>query len=138
MSTVWTQKDIDNLKKKGFQVKDVEKPKGTPIIPKPEPAGLDFIKHILKKRNIAFITEFKFCTTRKFRADIAIPQYRILIEYEGLVYGGQGGHQTVEGFNSNCIKYNICTLQGWFLLRYTNQIYKNFDQDITEFLLNIK
>ncbi|MEM4626446.1 MAG: hypothetical protein QXF70_03420 [Candidatus Bilamarchaeaceae archaeon] len=62
--------------------------------------------------------EYKFHNARKFRFDIAIPQYRIAIEFEGGVFSN-GRHVRGAGYISDCRKYNLAVLNGWRLLRYT-------------------
>jgi len=70
----------------------------------------------------ALITEYKFNTYRKWKADYYIPSMNLLIEYEGLggnTKSGNGGHQTKTGYTSNCEKYNSACILGFNLLRYT-------------------
>jgi len=96
------------------------------------PIGLQHIKAVLEKFGIKYVTEHQFVKSRKFRFDIAILSLRTAIEFEGLVATGKkGGHQTKKGYTSNCTKYNMASLEGWTLLRYTALNYKDFDNDIT-------
>ncbi len=144
-----TLQDIEKLKKSGkiqgyrlMSSKDGAKGKGgkfTGGMPKIEPVGLMAIKEVLRKKGLLFVTEHQFVKTRRFRFDVAVLNYRLAIEYEGLVATGQkGGHQTKAHYTSNCTKYNISALEGWTLLRYTARNYKDFEKDLVEFLMKWK
>lgn len=88
--------------------------------------------------------EFKF-SDRKFKFDFAIiinAEIFCAIEYEGLGLrtdksGGvdKSGHTTATGYTSNCTKYNLATVLGWKLLRYTALNYKDLERDL-KLLLN--
>lgn len=139
----WDQKAIDRLEAKGIGVKETgHKPKVT--IPKPKKDGKKkeayaFITGVLKSKKIDFVYEYKFLTNRKFKFDICILQFRIGIEYEGLVSTGEkGGHQTKAHYTKNCTKYNLAAINGWVMLRYTCRNFKEFEQNIIDFLLNYK
>lgn len=137
-----TPSTLAKLKEKGlirdFAYKVPEKGKKRPAganTLKSNPTGLAHIKWVLQKRGIVYHEEYVFSSTRKFRFDVALLQYRIGIEYEGLVATGKkGGHQTKSGFTSNCTKYNLASLEGWRLLRYTSKNYKDFETDLTTYL----
>ena len=100
------------------------------------------LKHfagILAARNMPYEFEYRFLKTRKFRFDIAVPSYKLAIEYDGMVGKGQiGGHQTKAGIAHNCTKFNLAAVNGWIVLRYTARIYKNFESELIEFLMNKK
>lgn len=63
------------------------------------------------------VREFPFALPRKFRADLAYPGRRILIEVEG--GGPRGHHSGKEGYESDCEKYNTASLLGYTVLRFT-------------------
>jgi len=63
-------------------------------------------------------TEYMFHATRKWRADYAWPERKLLVELEGGVFSG-GRHTRPMGFIGDCDKYNAAELDGWTLLRYT-------------------
>ncbi|MGL6121415.1 MAG: hypothetical protein ACRC0V_13040 [Fusobacteriaceae bacterium] len=67
-----------------------------------------------------FESEYKFLKTRKFRFDFAQKELKIAIEIEGGVYTN-GRHTRGKGFISDMQKYNLATLNGWQLLRFTPQ-----------------
>lgn len=65
--------------------------------------------------------EYKFCPERKFRADFAYIEPKILIEIEG----GQwvmGRHQRGAGYAKDAEKYNIATALGWMVFRLTSSM----------------
>lgn len=64
------------------------------------------------------VAEYKFCPTRKFRADFYIPSLEVLIEYEGIM-SAKARHTSVKGYTMDCEKYNIASIMGFRLLRYT-------------------
>lgn len=67
------------------------------------------------------IREYRFNAKRRFRFDFAWPDCKIAVECEGGVYT-QGRHTRGKGFESDCEKYNLATLQGWRVLRFTRRI----------------
>ena len=88
-----------------------------------------FIEQVLKNLNIEYQKEFKFLKNRKFRFDYAIPFYRIAVEYEGLM-SEKSRHTTITGYSKDCEKYNLATINGWKVLRYTALNYGNLEQDL--------
>lgn len=63
-------------------------------------------------------TEYQFESSRKWKADLAYPSERLLIEVEGGTYQG-GRHTSVNGFVGDCEKYNTAAILGYRLLRFT-------------------
>jgi len=118
--TKWTLQDVSKIQK-------IE-PKAKTIKLTTKPKGLLFIENFLKYRNIPFTTEFKFSVKRKFKFDIAIPELRIAIEYEGLI-SSKSRHTNVTGYTGDCEKYNLAQLEGWKVLRYTILNFKNIEND---------
>ena len=103
-------------------------------LPAPKPVGVQHIELVLRSMGVKFENEYQFMQERKFRFDIAIPDRKIAIEYEGMevkkkVYNpitkkyeikkSKSGHQTNVGFNEDCEKYNYAVCYGWKLLRFT-------------------
>lgn len=70
------------------------------------------------------IPEYKFCETRKWRFDYALPDEKIAIEIEGGVYS-YGRHTRGCGYIKDMEKYNEAALLGWKVLRYTPQQFAN-------------
>lgn len=79
------------------------------------------------------VTELRFDKKRRFRFDIAIPDAKIGIEYEGL-NSEKSGHTTLVGYTSDTEKYNLAAEQGWRVYRYTVVNYKNVINDIEKVL----
>lgn len=78
-----------------------------------------------------YTKEFQF-SDRKYRFDFAFPENKLAIEYEGLV-SEKSGHTTLKGYTKDCSKYNLATLMGWKILRYTALNYRDIAQDIELF-----
>lgn len=78
-----------------------------------------------------YTKEFRF-SDRKYRFDYAFPEYKLAIEYEGLI-SEKSGHTTLKGYTKDCDKYNSATLLGWKILRYTALNYRNIAQDVELF-----
>lgn len=64
--------------------------------------------------------EYRFIKDRRFRFDVALPDHKIAIEFEGGVYSG-GRHTRSTGYINDVKKYNLATMHGWKLLRYTTE-----------------
>lgn len=77
--------------------------------------------------------EYRF-SNRKYRFDYAIPELRIGFEYEG-----RGRHNNYYYFSLDCEKYNLATLLGWQVYRFTAIQIKNMLKDGTlrQFLTTI-
>ena len=73
--------------------------------------------------------EYQFCLPRKFRFDFAWPDLKIAIEAEGGVWI-RGGHVRGTGYIQNCKKYNMATLLGWRVLRYTPDMIDDVIDDL--------
>jgi very-short-patch-repair endonuclease len=71
-------------------------------------------------------TQFKFLNNRKFKADFAWPNYKIIVEVEGGTWlGSKGGHTNGKGYENNCEKYNLATFEGWKVYRFTGKMVKS-------------
>lgn len=69
------------------------------------------------------IREFVFAPPRKWKADLAYPQQKIIIEIEG--GGGVGRHTSAVGFREDCVKYNVISTLGYKLIRTDGNLIKN-------------
>ncbi len=135
MKKRWT---IDDVKRTGLKVDGIETvkiegkiiPKNIPRKPSKQIAEMCLILHAM---GIAYELEYRFHDLRKFRFDIAIPDMKVGIEYEGLM-SEKSRHTTIEGFTMDCIKYNLAQLNGWKVLRYTAKNYTDFGSDINTIL----
>lgn len=65
------------------------------------------------------VREYRFDTKRRWRADFAWPEQRVLVEVEGGHWTG-GRHTRGSGFDKDCEKYNEAALFGWKLIRVTS------------------
>ena len=85
---------------------------------------------------IAWVTEYRFHPTRRWRFDYANEQFKIAIEIEGGVWTG-GRHTSGSGFTADMEKYNEAVLHGWFLLRFTpDQMTKTATYETIRRLIN--
>lgn len=91
------------------------------------------VEWILAGFNLPFVKEHQFLTDRKFRFDYALVHKRIAIEYEG-VMNGKSRHTTIGGYSKDTEKYNLATLHGWKVLRYTAKTYRNLESDLRQLL----
>ena len=96
---------------------------------KNEPTGLRHIKLLLAASGIQFETEHVFAPKRRFRFDIAMPDKKIAIEYEGLV-SNKARHTTITGYTNDCRKYNLAQSLGWKVYRFTVLNYREFDPEL--------
>jgi very-short-patch-repair endonuclease len=62
--------------------------------------------------------EFRFHKTRKWRADLAWPAAKVLLEVDGGVWTG-GRHTSGVGFSKDLEKINAATEMGYAVYRYT-------------------
>jgi very-short-patch-repair endonuclease len=71
------------------------------------------------------IREFRPLPHRRYRCDFCYEDERLLIEVEGAVFARKGRHTTGVGFTADCVKYNLLTLDGWRILRFTGEQVKS-------------
>lgn len=65
------------------------------------------------------VAQFKWCHGRRFAADFAYPEEKILIEVQGGVYLPRGGrHNRGAGYEADRAKINEAQLQGWRVLEF--------------------
>ena len=76
-----------------------------------------------------YTEEFEFLQDRKFRFDWAIPSCKVAIEYEG-VFSKKSRHTNVNGYTTDCEKYNLAMIEGWKVLRYTAKNYNDLSRDL--------
>lgn len=81
--------------------------------------------------------EYRFCPNRRFRADWFIPSLNVLVEYEG-IFGGKARHTSVGGYSTDCEKYNLATVMGYRVLRYTAKNYTQAIADLDELEQDLK
>ena len=98
---------------------------------KKQSPNLTWMKHSLKMLGIEVVDEYKFSPDRKFRADIYLPHFKTLIEYDGM-FSAKSRHLSVTGFSKDTEKLNLATILGFRVLRYTAMTYKQMLNDITK------
>jgi len=121
----WTMKDIEKLSEKGishtFVNAEGNLENGKKKKRKAKKETVDYCAPIvaaLKMIGVEAEREYKFLHDRRFRFDIAIPVHKIAIEFEGGTFTG-GRHTRGAGYSKDAKKYNLATMHGWRLLRYT-------------------
>ena len=67
------------------------------------------------------VREYRFDKSRRWRADFAWEEARLLIEIEGGVWN-RGRHLTPRGFMNDAEKYLSATLQGWAVIRLVDSM----------------
>lgn len=83
---------------------------------------VDYVGMISSALNIIgvdHVREYKFLEDRRFKFDIAIPEKKIAIEFEGGIFS-DGRHTRGKGYSNDAKKYNLAAMHGWKLLRYTS------------------
>jgi very-short-patch-repair endonuclease len=78
------------------------------------------IQHILNSICKGWESEYRFYSPRRWKADFANPELKIIVEIEGGAFS-YGRHVRGVGFLNDIEKYNAATLLGWKVLRYTPQ-----------------
>lgn len=104
--------------------KDVKK-----VVRKKPQSNVTEMMLLLRLSGIDFETEFRFHEKRKWRLDIAIPEAKIGIEYEG-IFSKKSRHTTISGFTGDIEKYNTAAKMGWTILRYTAKNYTDVVEDV--------
>lgn len=108
------------------------------ILTKKRKKGPSHLEEAMERR-LAYCTlgrpvkEFLFCPSRKWRADFAYVNERILIEVDGGAFCG-GRHNRGVGFNKDIEKLNTATIMGYSVLRYTPENMDTVCQDIQSLL----
>ncbi len=80
--------------------------------------------------------EFKFCPTRKFKADWKVTKGDkfCLVEYEG-INSTKSRHTSLVGFSKDCQKYNLANVMGYKILRYTVLNFNDVISDLEKILI---
>jgi very-short-patch-repair endonuclease len=89
-------------------------------IPQPLSEGEEELALHLRHQGIEYEREYRF-SERRWRADFALLEHRILIEVEGGTHSA-GRHVRGKGYEADCEKYNAAVLAGWRVLRFTTQM----------------
>jgi very-short-patch-repair endonuclease len=71
------------------------------------------------------VREFMFLKPRRrYRADFAWPELKLLVEVEGGVYSG-GRHVRGKGFTEDLHRSNLAQLENYMILRFTGEQIKS-------------
>ena len=85
----------------------------------------------LREHGVRFEEQYAYVSSRRFRGDFYLSDYRIIVEVQGGVhnmrrtrkdgseYVGPGAHGTVKGIMADNERLNLATRYGFGLLRYT-------------------
>ncbi len=87
-------------------------------------AELALLQHVRAVGLPEPVREFPFAAPRRYRADFAYPDARLLIEVEGGVYSG-GRHTRGTGYTEDARKYNLAVLLGYRILRFTAEMVRD-------------
>jgi len=79
-----------------------------------------FLAHLIRGGLEVPEQEHKFLDRRRFRFDFAWVERKIAVEIEGGVWVG-GRHTRGGGYSRDLEKYNLATLHGWRVCRFTTQ-----------------
>jgi very-short-patch-repair endonuclease len=73
---------------------------------------------VIRQSFPGMVTEHQFHTERKWRFDLAWPETKIALEYEGGIFSN-GRHTRAKGYDSDCEKYSTAAILGWTVIRIT-------------------
>ena len=95
------------------------------------------LKAWAQKQNLSLQPEFNFVPGRQFSADWAIKELKILIEYEGGMFGKKGAkrckfcgelpkgaHFMIQRINNDAEKYNLAAILGFRVIRILPKMVK--------------
>ena len=100
-----------------------------------------FIAMVLDELGIEYIPQFCFDwpkSERRFDFLLLPKSKKILLEYDGLVHGGRGGHQTPARYTDNMNKRNEAAKAGYTVFAYTDINKEQMIKDLKEFYYSSK
>lgn len=139
----FTQKDIEKLKERckirGYTITPV---KGKAPIAQKESKPKQEIDRVLsewcKNNLLSLHREYRFTSDRRWRFDWAIINHviglKVAFEYEG-IYSTKSRHTTTTGFNGDVEKYNRAAQEGWKVLRFTADNYRDLAKELEKLLI---
>jgi very-short-patch-repair endonuclease len=82
--------------------------------------GEELLAWQLQQVHVAYVREFRFYPGRQWRFDFAIREGNsdLAVEVDGGTWG-RGRHTSGAGFEADCEKFAMATIQGWRVLRVT-------------------
>ena len=93
------------------------------------------LKYWCIEKGVRFEKEFKFAKGRRYRADFALPDQMIIIEYQGL-NSAKSGHSTLVGYTGDTERMKLANDLGYRVLYYTVLNYRNVLQDLEKIIKN--
>lgn len=72
----------------------------------------------LQELGLYFKQGYRYVPGRKFEADFAFPDRRLLIEVQGGIYS-RAAHGSITGILADNERLNLATLNGWGMFRFT-------------------
>lgn len=87
------------------------------------------IEWFLISQKIEFEKEKVLIKGRKFRCDFFVSSLNLVIEYEGIM-SNKSRHTSKVGYSKDCEKYNLLSMAGYTVLRYTVLNISNLQNDI--------
>jgi len=94
------------------------------------PDYVGMISAALMMLHVKHVREHRFSKTIGYRFDIAIPELKIAVEFEGGIFSG-GAHTRGKGYAKDCRKYNLAELDFWSVLRYTPDDARDLNWEFT-------
>lgn len=67
------------------------------------------------------VREHLYVPGRRYRADMAWPEHRLLVEVQGGIWSPKSGHSGGSGITKDIERGNAATLAGWRVLRFGPQ-----------------
>jgi very-short-patch-repair endonuclease len=91
------------------------------------------LKYWCIEKGIRLEKEFKFAKGRRYRADFALPDQMIIVEYQGL-NSAKSGHSTLMGYTRDTERMKMANDLGYRVLYYTVLNYQNVLQDLEKII----
>lgn len=91
--------------------------------------NMDFIERKITAAGYVPAREYIAIKGRRWRFDMAIPELKIAVEYEG-INSKKSRHTSAVGYTGDTEKYNAAVVNGWRVLRYTALNIDNAWKDI--------
>jgi very-short-patch-repair endonuclease len=91
------------------------------------------LKYWCIEKGIRLEKEFKFAKGRRYRADFALPDQMIIVEYQGL-NSAKSGHSTLLGYTKDTERMKIANDLGYRILYYTVLNYMNILEDLEKII----
>lgn len=80
----------------------------------------DLLATHLEELGEAFQRQYLYVPGRKYKADFALLQYKLLVEVQGGIYSKQA-HGSVQGIIRDNERLNLASMLGWRVMRFTVQ-----------------